>query len=177
MARNKEEGGQEEEMNKHIMVAGMVALVSAIMSPLFAFIIRDYGETRFFLEGMFYRFDCRGLIEYRLSFYESTWGFIGQLLLWSFRLVFIYQFTRFYEGKTTTGPLFLAGMLGETPAILYVTYTMMMGNVGHIIPLPLHLLVAWVLLTAKPPLEISTPWVKAEANKQRMEKHLGKRLT
>jgi len=143
------------------MVAGMVALVSAIMSPLFArFGIGDFGEPRLFLDGMFYRFDCYVFIEYRLWFYESTWGFIGQFLLWSFRLVFIYQLIRFCEGKTTTGPLFLAGIIGETPTILYVTYTMMMGFVGHIMPLPLHLLVAWAFLKARPPPEISTPWVE-----------------
>jgi len=158
-----------DEMNKHTIVAGMVALVSAIMSPLFAFI--DYGEPRFFLYGMFYLFDCIVFIEYRLMFYES-WGLISQISLWAFRLVFIYQLIRFYEGKTTTGPLFLAGMLGETPTILYVTYSMMMGFVGHIIPLPLHLLVAWVFLKARPPPEISTPWAEVEAEKQRMEKHL-----
>jgi hypothetical protein len=147
-------------MNKHTIVAGMVALVSAIMSPLWVrYGFEDYGKLRLFLDGMFYQFDCYVFIEYRLMFYES-WGLIGQFTLWAFRLMFIYQLVRFYEGKTTTGPLFLAGMLGETPAILHVTYTMMMGFVGHIFPLPLHLLVAWVFLRVRPPPEISTPWVE-----------------
>ena len=159
MARNKDEEGQEEEMNRHAVVTGMATLVSAIMSPLFAFVGRNNGEARFFLYGMFYQLDCIVFIEYRLMFYES-WELIGQFTLWAFRLVFIYQLIRFYEGKTTTGLLFLAGMLGETPTILYVTYSMMMGFVGHIIPLPLHLLVAWIFLRARPPPEISTPWIE-----------------
>ena len=141
------------------MVAGMATLVSAIMSPLFAFIIRDNGEARFLLYGMFYQLDYIVFIEYRFMLNES-WDLFGQFILWSFRLVFIYQLIRFYEEKTTTGLLFLAGMLGETPTILYVTYSMMMGFVGHIIPLPLHLLVAWIFLRARPPPEISTPWIE-----------------
>lgn len=148
-------------MNKHAVVTGMATLVTAIMSPLWvSYYFEDYGELRLFLDGMFYRFDCYVFVECRLSFYES-WGLIGQFTLWVFRLVFIYQLIRFYEGKTTAGPLFLAGMIGETPAILHITYTMMMGFVGHIFPLPLHLLVAWVFLIARPPPEISTPWVEA----------------
>jgi hypothetical protein len=78
-------------MNKHTIVAGMVALVSAIMSPLWVrYGFEDYGKLRLFLDGMFYQFDCYVFIEYRLMFYES-WGLIGQFTLWAFRLMFIYQ--------------------------------------------------------------------------------------
>ena len=147
-------------MNKHTMVAGMVALISAIMSPLWvSYSFQNYSNLRLFLECLFCQIDCIAFSECRVRGFVF-WGFIGQFTLWAFRLVFIYQLIRFYEGKTTTGSLFLAGIIGETPAILYVSYSMMIGFVGHIIPLPLHLLVAWVFLRARPPPEISTPWVE-----------------
>ena len=155
IARNKE----EEEMNKPTIVAGMVVLVSAIMSPLWVSYYIEYGESRLYLECLFCQIDC---IAFSGCYVRGFvfWGLVGQFILWSFRLVFIYQLTRFYEGKTTAGLLFLAGMIGETSTIFHITYTMMMGFVGHIIPLPLHLLVAWVFLRVRPPPDVSTPWVE-----------------
>ncbi len=146
-------------MNKHAVVTGMATLISAIMSPLWvSYYFEDYGKLRLFLECLFCQIDYIAFSECRVRGFVF-WGLVGQFTLWSFRLVFVYQLIRFYEGKTSTGLLFLAGMVGETPAILYVTYSMMMGFVGHIFPLPLHLLVAWVFLKVRPPLEIATPWV------------------
>jgi len=156
IARNKE----EKEMNRHTIVAGIAVLVSAIMSPLWVSYYIEYGESRLYLECLFCQIDCIAFSGYYVRGFVF-WGLVGQFILWSFRLVFVYQLIRFYEGKTTTGLLSLAGMIGETPAILFVTYTMMMGFVGHIIPLPLHLLVAWVFLKARPPPELSTPWTEA----------------
>jgi hypothetical protein len=82
----------------------------------------------------------------------------------SIRFAFAYLMMRYYEGKTTGGMLVLSGLVGELiPALLILSLPSVVVLNQLVFPLPLHLLVGFIIVTMKPLPVITSPWIDLEA--------------
>jgi len=100
--------------------------------------------------------------------YNISFQFLNMFVVMSlipflmFRLAFVYQITRYYQGKTTRGRTTIAAVLSEAP--LLVIYAIFMitsgiyGGLGLNFPSPIMMIVGFLLLWRFPLPQVTVPW-------------------
>ncbi|MFX1579276.1 MAG: hypothetical protein ACFFBJ_06475 [Promethearchaeota archaeon] len=155
-----------KRVRKVAIEAGLLVLSITVLSP-------------FFFQGTIGLNGHLDIIMYTLLWYWSltpsdsmifylhdAWTIVQYLPIVCLRFPFAYFMMRYYEGKTTSERLIMAGALGEIPPFL-VAFVNLSLNSGpwlgqYIGPMPLHLLVGLILVKLKPPPTITGPWDVSE---------------
>ena len=101
--------------------------------------------------------------EYGFHFqFINVYSSIAMIPFLLFRVAFVYQITRYYQGKTTRGRTVVAAVLSEAPFLaLYVVYLFtfaIYGGLGLNFPLPIMMVVGLLLLWRSPVQEVTVPW-------------------
>ena len=100
--------------------------------------------------------------------YSIRFEFLNPLILMTmipflmFRVASVYQMTRYYQGKTTKGRARLAAFIGDAPFLILYAFVFIVigfyGGVGLNLPLPIMMIVGFLLLWKFPAYEATVPW-------------------
>jgi len=150
------------EVNRAPTVAILMALI-AFLAPV-AVAGYNYGYGFFVnITAMLWSVYWDG---YNISFqFLNMFTLMSMIPFLMFRVAFVYQITRYYQGKTTRGRTTIAAVLSEAPIlamyVLFVIAAGMYSGLGLNFPSPIMMLVGLLLLLRFPVPEATVPWESA----------------
>ncbi|MBS3793417.1 MAG: hypothetical protein KGY80_00765 [Candidatus Thorarchaeota archaeon] len=86
-----------------------------------------------------------------------SWGLL--IFVGGPQILFAYFMYRLYTGKTTTKNAFVVGSLGIIPPLIFLLNALILG-IYPTIPIPLSLLLGYVLVKKYPPPVDTPPWLQ-----------------
>ena len=107
------------------------------------------------------------MTEFGFSFHFITYSLLVMIPFLMFRVAFVYQITRYYQGKTTRERTTVVAILSDAPILaLYVVYFIITsgiyGGIGLNFPLPIMMILGLLLLWRSPVPEVTVPWEGAD---------------
>jgi hypothetical protein len=153
----------ETKSNRTQIIAVLMALI-AFLAPV-TVAGYDYGYDFYLsITAMLWSIYMDGY-SVRLQFI-GPYSMITMIPFLMFRIGFVYQITRYYQGKTTRGRTVVAAVLSEAPFLaLYVLWLItfaIYGVLGLNFPLPIMMIVGLLLLWRSPVSEATVPWEGAD---------------
>ena len=162
--RSKEFGVTDKTDSKSVQIIAILMALIAFLAPV-AVTGYIYGySSNFIITAMLWSIYMDGYsIHFQLLNIYSVLTVIPFLM---FRVAFVYQITRYYQGKTTRGRTIIAAVLSEAPFlaiyIFYILISAFWGGIGLNFPLPIMMIVGLLLLWRFPMHEAIVPWEDIE---------------
>jgi len=146
------------ENDKHVFVGLLVVLLLAVTAPfLFSIRYSTFSGLIIRLQSLFWYFDNQ-LGQTRFGI-DGLWEMVQYLPFVSLRPLGVYQIYRYYRQKTTSFNLFIVGLLGEFPPLLAAfSLAPLLLTSMYTGPLPIHLVVGYIIIKLKPRPENTQPW-------------------
>jgi hypothetical protein len=147
-----------KEKERHVFAGLLVVLLLAISSPfLISIRYSTFGGLFIRMQGLFWYFDNQ--LEHTTFGIVGLWEIVQYLPFMSLRPFGVYQMYRYYKQKASSFSLFIVGLLGEFPPLLAaLSLAPLLLTSIYLGPLPIHLVVGYVIIKLKPRPKIAVPW-------------------
>ena len=154
---------EKADSNRAQIIAILMTLI-AFRAP-FAMTVSSYGYSFYLnITAMIW---SMVMDEYGFSFqFLNIYSLMAMIPFLMFRVAFVYQITRYYQGKTTRGRTTIAAVLSEAPIlaiyVLIIITSAIYSGWGLNFPLPIMMIVGLLLLWRFPVPEATVPWECAD---------------
>ena len=150
----------------------IIAILMTLIAFLAPFAMAGYSYGYSFYLNITAVLWTLNMTEFGFSFQFITYSLLTMIPFYMFRFAFVYQITRYYQGKTTRGRTSVVAILSDAPILaLYVLFIItstiyggsaIYGGIGLDFPLPIMMIVGLLLLWRSPVLEAKVPWEGAD---------------
>lgn len=154
---------EADSQHKHPLVSKIAAVVLVLLGIFSPIMINSYGYSGnydFYINSLLWTFHCSN---WGTDFYLTPFYYLFSIFpILILRLVPVSQIVRYYHGKTTRRRAFLGVIIGDIFFVIVGLITLMFSLASPYptfsLPLPIQMLVGFLVLWIFPIPEPTTPW-------------------
>lgn len=162
--RQTELGNKNTTSSNRVQITAVLMTLIAFLAPV---VTAGYSYGYSFYLNITAMLWSIYIDEYSFNFqFINVYSSLAMIPFLLFRVAFVYQIVRYYQGKTTRGRTVVAAVLSEAPFLaLYVLYLFTFafyGGLGLNFPTPIMMIVGLLLLWRSPVPDVVVPWEGAD---------------